>query len=393
MRSKFLTTTFLLLFISIGYLTTDIYLPSLPNISEYFRVNEGDAQLTLFSYLLSFSFAPLIFGPASDHFGRKTVVILGLGVALAATIGCFVSNSIYALIGFRFIQGIGTGAAMISTRSMVVDLFTGKELAKQITYITMFMPIVLAIAPTIGGILQESYGWRSVFLFLIFYLIFLICIILNSKETLKTYSDNPISKIFASYCGILKNRLFLLFGVGLAFPTIGMFAYLTASPFLFQEIVGLSPAEYGVLAIYLGGAIMIASFVNSKLLSRFSIESIMKLGSCCMIASGLLMFAFYYLEIINTWSILLPSLLFYGCVPFSIANAASKSMSHVKENFGAANGVITATQFLAGAFGSLIFSMIPENDALPLSLTYFFVGVISLMVLTYASRKEAYLSK
>ncbi len=230
-NSKFYTTTYLLLLISLGYIATDIYLPSLPALSIYFHVSDSEVQMTLFFYLLSFSLTPLIFGPLSDHVGRKKVLLGGIFISILATFGCLFAQNIYWLIAFRFIQGIGTGAVLISTRATVSDLFTGKALAKQISFITMLMPLVLAIAPTIGGVLQQSFHWQAVFIFLICYMMLIFFCIAFKSESLKNPSNEKISQIFSTYRSILKNRLFLIFGVNYVLPSLGFFAYLTVSPF------------------------------------------------------------------------------------------------------------------------------------------------------------------
>lgn len=110
MNSKFYITTYLLLLISLGYVATDIYLPSLPALSIYFHASDNEVQMTLFSYLLSFSLAPLIFGPLSDHMGRKKILIFGVALGTLSTFGCLFAQSIDWLIIARFLQGIGMGA-------------------------------------------------------------------------------------------------------------------------------------------------------------------------------------------------------------------------------------------------------------------------------------------
>ena len=150
-------TIYLLLLIALGYVVTDIYLPSLPALSAYFHASDREVQITLSSYLLSFSLAPLIFGPLSDKFGRKKVILYGLFISIAATLSCLVAQTIQQFSAFRFLQGVGTGAVMIASRTTASDLFSGTALAKQMSLMTMLMPFVLAIAPVIGGILCLLY--------------------------------------------------------------------------------------------------------------------------------------------------------------------------------------------------------------------------------------------
>jgi DHA1 family bicyclomycin/chloramphenicol resistance-like MFS transporter/DHA1 family 2-module integral membrane pump EmrD-like MFS transporter len=253
---------------------------------------------------------------------------------------------------------------------------------------TMLMPLILAIAPTVGGILQQNYHWQAVFIFLICYMILILICVAFTHESLKNPSTEKVSQIFSKYRSHLKNRLFLVFGVNFVLPSLGFFAYLTASPFLFQEIIGLSPIEYGSLALYVGGTILISGYINLKLVQHFLVTQVLYFGASLIVLAGCLLMFFHMANILTTWSLLLPSLIFFTCMPFCIANAASKSLSLVHSNFGAASALLTTIQFLVGALGSFIFSLISDETALSLAICFIFVGVLSLINLKYACRLE-----
>lgn len=392
MNSNFYSTTILLLLISLGYVATDIYLPSFPALAAYFHASDNDVQMTLFSYLLSFSLTPLIFGPLSDHIGRKKVIFGGILISIAATASCLFSQSISWLIFSRFLQGIGTGAILISSRAMVADLFTGKALAKQMSFMTMLMPLILAIAPTIGGALQESFQWQSIFLFLTVYMMLLLIGVIFKSESLKRTNAMEISQIFSIYRIHLKNRLFLLFGINISLITIGFYSYLTISPFLFQEIIGLSPLEYGALSLYVGAVILITGYINLRLIQYFSLTQILYTGASLILFSGALLLFFHLINILTVWSVLIPSLIFFTSVPFCLANASSKSLSFIHANFGAASALLTSFQFIVGALTSLTFSLISDESAFSLSICFILVGTLSLINLTYACKFEKNLS-
>lgn len=388
-KSKFVTTSYLLILISLGYVASDLYLPALPALAEYFHTSDNNVQLTLFSYLLSFALTPLIFGPLSDHMGRKKVLLGGISLGILASFGCLCAKNIQWLIASRFFQGIGTGAVLISSRATVSDMFTGKALAKQMSLMTMMMPLILAVAPTIGGMLQQNFGWRSVFIFLTCYSILIFFLVLRKPESLHKQNHEDISQIFKKYRVHFANKLFLIYGVNLALPFLGLFAYLTASPFLFQEIIGLSPMQYGSLALLVGATIMFTGYINIRLLNRISPTQILALGSSLIVAGGCLLTFFHIIGVITIWSVLLPSLLFFSCMPFCIANAASKCMALVSSNFGTASALLTTFQFLVGAMGSFVFSLLPHESALSLGICFIVVGMLSLLNLRYASSLEA----
>lgn len=333
--------------------------------------------------------APLVFGPLSDHWGRKKVLLIGMGIAIIATFGCLLALNIYGLIAFRFLQGIGTGAVLIATRASVSDLFVGKALVKQMSFMTMLMPIILAIAPTVGGVLQEAFQWQSIFIFLLCYMIGLLIFVCLRSETLQKVSEEDISQVFLKYRSHLQNRLFLRYGVNFILPSLGIFAYMTVSPFLFQEVIGLSPAEYGSLALYVGLTILVAGYINVKLVQRYEVMTIVKGGSILVILAGALLMIFHVLNILTTWSLLIPFLIFFTCMPFCVTNTASKCMTLVKHNFGAASALLSTMQFLVGALATLLFSLISDETAFSLAVCYMIVGAVSLINLKYICKLES----
>ncbi len=380
-------TIYLLLLIALGYVVTDIYLPSLPALSAYFHASDREVQITLSSYLLSFSLAPLIFGPLSDKFGRKKVILYGLFISIAATLSCLVAQTIQQFSAFRFLQGVGTGAVMIASRTTASDLFSGTALAKQMSLMTMLMPFVLAIAPVIGGILQQQLHWQSVFLFLASYMLVVTIWAALKPETLKNPSNKNLYKIFSSYRIHLRNRLFLVFAINFALPTLGVFAYLSISPFLFQTVLGLSPTQYGILALYAGGTIILTGYINLKLLHYISVTQIICTGIGMMILAGCLLLYFHLLGILTPWSLLLPALIYLTSVPLCVANTAAKAMNLVEDHFGAATALLTSFQFLIASCGSFIASIAYETT-LPLALCFIGVGLLSLINLGFGCRLE-----
>ena len=388
MNIQLLTTLYLLLLISLGYVATDIYLPSLPAMGAYFHAENHEVQRTLFFYLISFSLAPLICGPLSDHIGRKRVILGGLFVAFIATLGCLFSESIEVFIACQCIQGMGTGAVLISGRASLPDLFEGKALAKQMSLATMLMPLILSISPALGGALQQNFQWHAITLFLLGWLLFLCVVALLRKETQKQKSTSPLSQIFSHYRTHLKNPIFLMYGVNFILPAIGLFSYMTVSPFLFQKTLGLSPLEYGSLAFYVGGTILVTGYLNLKLLNHFSTVQILHGGALLMVLSGALLLIFHWIGFLTTWSVLGPSLIFFTCMPLCVSNAAAKAFSLVRSHFGAATALLSCLQFLIGALGSFVSSLFSYENALLLAVLFFGIGCISLVNLTLASRLE-----
>lgn len=383
-----MTTVYILLLSSFGYVATDIYLPSLPSIAAHFGADERGAQLTIVAYLLSFSATPLVFGPLSDSIGRKKVIVMGMAATLIATLLCLFAPTMEVLIAGRLLQGIGAGAVVIAARALVVDLYNGKELARQISYLTMMMPFILTTAPILGGFLQTLFGWRCVFLFLTFYAMGVFIWSLMSKETLATPKEHSLKEVMTTYKGLLNHPSFLYYAMGIVLPSAGAFIYVTVSPFLFQNVIGLNPAEYGLLAIWIGMTIMAAGYLNAQLLHRFQVTSLIRVGFSMIVLGGLLLLFFHFLGILTTWSLMLPVMVFFSCMSFGNANSSAKAMEQISRNYGSAHALIATAQFLFGAMGSFVFSLIPETDALPLALSFIFIGLAAFGFLHLACRHE-----
>lgn len=370
-------TVSLLLLISLGYLATDMYLPSLPAIGEQFQVLDSTVQMTMFVYMISFSLTPLLFGPLSDQIGRKKVILTGLIVLLLGTFGCYLSPTIHWLIFFRFIQGIGGGAIIISSRAMIPDLYQGVELAKKVTQVTMFMPFALAFGPLIGGFMQEHYGWRSVFLLLGVYILLLLVKMRFVDESLKMFSERKAGRALKSYRELLSNKRFVLAVMGLVFPAVGLFAYLAMSSFLFQEVLGLSPLGYGSLSIYIGGAVLASSFFNHRALSYIPVDLIIWTGIGLMTLSGALLMFFHTIGWVTTLTALVPVLCYFSCLPLCISNSISKAMSIIDHSYGSAGALMTTTQFLAGSLGVLVFSQLKVETFLPLAICFLLMSALT----------------
>lgn len=389
MKQNWSFTLYLLLLITLGYAATDIYLPSLPSIGEYFQASDQDVQMTLITYLASFSLSPLIFGPLSDHFGRRKIIFLGLLCSVFTAAACLFASSVEWLSLFRFFQGFGGGAVMIAARATVVDNYSGKELTKQMSTISMLMPLVLAVAPVLGGYLQESFGWESVFLFLTFYMLAVFALfILKGDLSTKHSHDKKLKEAFAIYRSHLTNKMFLSFSLNYILPSIGFFSYLTVSPFLFQDVIGLSPAEYGTTSLFIGAVIITTGLVNLRLIQFFKVTQILQLGACLILLSGLLLLTFHWLDILTKWSVLIPVLIFFCCGPLCSANGASLALRQVRSHFGAASALLNSCQLLTGACTSFIISRFSDQSTLSLACCFIFVAVFSLLNLRLVEEAE-----
>lgn len=382
---------FLLILIlsSIGYIATDIYLPSMPDMVQHFETSNTIVQLTFSVYMFSFCVTPFIVGPISDNIGRKIPILYGLYVSLIATFLCIFAYNIYFLIFARFLQGIGTGMIVSTSRALLPDYFEGEKLRKYFSYISMFMALILAIAPPLGGMIQDASSWRIVFVTMFFYLTLVLILV---KLIMKDYpkkqgSFSGIRHHLASYKALFANQLFMLYTVCTIFTVMGVIAYLTVSPFLLQSLIGLSATEYGFTALSLCGIVFISGFINSRMIHHFSSRTLLISAIILILLSGSLLFIFNQLDLINTYTLLIPALIYFASMPLSISNAAALALNSVQGNYGAATALMTGLQFMGGGISSLLISLSNENSLLPLGICFLVLGLLYMMALMSVKEK------
>lgn len=371
---------FILFLTTVGYVATDIYLPSFPALTAYFNTTNTLVQLTLPGYLLSFALLSLLCGPYSDKVGRRKVILPGLVIGAIATIMIIFAQNIYLLILGRFFQGFGFGAVNVASRAMIADVYEGRDRAKLIAFMGMFIPIVLSCVPPLGGFLQEAYGWRMVFIALLSYVIILTIVSTKSlQETHVKLNDAAMGNFKQGYVALLTNKPFLAYAVIPSFTMMGINAYLTASPYLFQNVLGLSPQEYGYISIALGSMVILGSIINMRALNHFSSEKVLFVSVVFMLASGIALISLHFMNLIQIPYVIASCMIFFMCLNFAFANATALAFSQIDEGFGAATALIACSQTLSAMLISTFISFAPDNDVLPTASVFLFAGGCTLV--------------
>ena len=265
-------------------LSMTLFLPSLPNMTEYFQTDYRVMQLSVAIYLFVNAVLQVIVGPISDFYGRRVVVLWGAVLFLIASLGCLLAPNVELFLFFRMSQAvIVTG--MVLARAIVRDLYPASEAASMIGYVTMGMAVAPMLGPMIGGFLDEAFGWKASFsLFLIIGGITLIISYLDLGETLPARKQNIWSQ-FREYPELFRSHRFWGYCFVAAFSSGVFFAYLGGAPFVGSEIFGLSP---GILGFYFGltaFGYMSGNFLSGRLSVRLGINKMIIIG-CIITLSG-----------------------------------------------------------------------------------------------------------
>jgi len=257
-KQRFLTLLIILSGV-MGVFASDMYVPSLPAIADAFSVSSRWVELTVAWYLFALAGSQLIYGPVSDKFGRRHILLFGLAVMVFGSLLCALAGSITGLIAARFIQGLGAGACLALARAITRDSFSGSDLAYVGSIFSLFAGFIPCVAPVLGGYFQHYLGWQSVFAFLALYSFVVWWLVYKGlPETHQPQSEHSlrISKVLANYAMLLRSRAFMGHVLSAAMAVSGILVYYTMSPFLLQNVLGLSPVAYGWLVLVVACAML-----------------------------------------------------------------------------------------------------------------------------------------
>lgn len=254
---------------AVGPLSVDTYLPSMPEIARVLHTTPLAVQHTLTSYMITFAVMTLWHGAISDALGRRRVILWSTGLYVLATAGCVFAQNITALLILRALQGMTAGAGMVVGRAIVRDMFHGPEAQKLMSQVTLVFAIAPAVAPVIGGWLQVSFGWRSVFVFLLLFgaLAWVLCRQLL-PETLPRERRQPLHPgyLARSYCNVLTSPAFLAACLGMTFNFSAVFLYIMAAPVFVIKHLGLTETSFA----WIFGPVTLGMAGGAWLSSRFA---------------------------------------------------------------------------------------------------------------------------
>ncbi len=380
-------TAILAMLTALGPLSTDFYLPSLPEIVQVMATDIAGAQATLSTFLFGFAAGQLFWGPVSDRVGRKPVLLAGLGLFAVATLACAFAPGVEALATARFVQALGASGPIVLGRAMVRDLYEGARAGRELARMGMIMGLVPAVAPVIGGVLQELYGWRSTFIAsLVFALALAVAIVLLLPETLRVRSPQALSpgSVLRGFGVLLRHRAFRVYVALTALAYAGLFAFISGSAFVLVGFYGLSPFAYG---LSFGGGVLgfiVGTIIAQRLVGRRGLDGVIGLGVACLAGGGLAMLACVALGFGGTLGITLPWALYAAGVGLTMPQAQAAAMMPFPERAGAASSFTGLCQMLFSACVGLLLGALLQGSALPLPLVMSALGVAAL-VLFWAS--------
>ena len=257
-----------------GPFVVDLYLPSLPQLAQFFDTTTSMTQLTLTTAMIGLAVGQLLLGPMSDKFGRKIPLIISLLIYIISTILLIFSPNIETMIVLRAVQGLSSAGSVVISRAVATDLYRGREMTRFFGLLMMINGIAPIISPILGSLLLEYIGWTGVFFFLaiIGIVVLLFCLRLKESLIIEKRLKGSVLSTFFTFGKIIKNRLFMSY-VGIeSFLLAAMFAYISASPFILQSFYGLSAFTFSFCFGANGAALVMGANIGGKLSNRTALS-------------------------------------------------------------------------------------------------------------------------
>ncbi len=294
-------------------ITTDLYLPALPAITDSLGAPVSQAQLTLSALLLAFGISQLVWGPLSDRFGRRPVLLVGLAAYTVAAVASAFAPSMTMLIVWRAVQGAAMGAPVMCARAIVRDLYAPEFGARMISKGLSGLGVLACLSAPMGSLLAQFLGWRAALLALaVAGALTLALIALRFEETVRAPNPDALraGNLVRTWSAILRHHTFWSFALLAAATYGGLFTFLAASSFVLIKVLGVSNAIYGVLMFSNSAAYIAGTVMCRRLLPRFGVRRTVAIGGAFSLVGGTLMGVFALAGVQSVWAIMLPAYLF-----------------------------------------------------------------------------------
>nr|WP_246512270.1 multidrug effflux MFS transporter [Polycladomyces abyssicola] len=355
---------------ALGPLSIDMYLPALPALANDLHTSTSLAQLSLTACLLGLAFGQLLVGPISDIRGRRTPLITSLVVYASASILCALVPSIWALILLRFAQGMAGSGGIVIARAIVRDLYSGSEIARFFSLLMLVNGLAPILAPVIGGQLLRITSWHGVFLVLgILSIAILLTVAFKLPETLPSQyrSEGSLKQTFSTFRGLIKDREFMGFAWSQGLVMAAMFAYISGSPFVLQNIFGVSPQGFSLFFAVNAIGLILASQITGRLVGRISKTKLLTVGIVYAAIGGTALLTAILLGVGLVG--IIPSLfIVVSSVGIVVTTCFSLAMQSQAQSAGSASALLGVIPFVMGAMVAPLVGVGGSDTAIPMGI-------------------------
>ncbi|NEB05142.1 multidrug effflux MFS transporter [Streptomyces sp. SID13726] len=365
-------------------LAMDMYLPSLPEVTDSLHAPATTVQLTLTACLLGMALGQLVVGPMSDRWGRRRPLLAGLAVYVLATALCALAPTVEVLVAFRLLQGLAGAAGIVIARAVVRDLYDGVAMARFFSTLMLIGGVAPVVAPLIGGQILRVTDWRGVFMLLTVIGALLAGLVwAKLPETLPAAERHTggVGEALHSMRRLLADPPFTGYLLTGGFAFAALFAYISASPFVIQEIYGASPQTFSLLFGVNSVGLVIVGQINGKVLvGRVALDKVLGLGLLIVIAAAaaLLLMSTGVFGEVGLVPVAAALFVLMSAMGITLPNAQSLALLRTKHSAGSASALLGTSSFLIGAVASPLVGMAGEDTAVPMAVVQLAAALVAL---------------
>ncbi|MER5380456.1 multidrug effflux MFS transporter [Streptomyces sp. NPDC002688] len=364
-------------------LAMDMYLPALPEVTGSLHAPAATVQLTLTACLAGMALGQLVVGPMSDRWGRRRPLLAGLAVYVVATVLCALATDVGLLVAFRLAQGLAGAAGIVIARAVVRDLYDGVAMARFFSTLMLISGVAPVVAPLIGGQILRVTDWRGVFVVLTAVGIALTAVVwAKLPETLPRAERHGggVGEALRAMRGLLADRVFAGYMLAGGFTFAALFAYISASPFVIQEIYGASPQTFSLLFGANSVGLVIAGQVNGKLLvGRVALEKVLAVGLSLVVlaATALLLMSSGVLGTVGIAPVSAALFVLMSAMGLALPNTQALALMRVRHAAGSASALLGTSSFLIGAIASPLVGIAGERTAVPMAVVQLAAALVA----------------
>ncbi|RKP50022.1 Bcr/CflA family efflux MFS transporter [Cohnella endophytica] len=353
-----------------GPLSLDLYLPALPKLADNLHTSSSYAQLSLTACMIGLSVGQLFAGALSDFRGRRSPLLIGLFIYAIASVLCAFSPSIEVLVALRFVQGLAGSAGIVISRAVVRDMYSGPELTKFFAMLMLVNGAAPILSPVVGGQLLKTMPWEGLFIVLAGWgALTLFAVLFGLPETLPVHKrmTGGLRQTLSTFRKLIGDRTFMGYALAQALITAAMFAYIAGSPFVLQNIYGVSPQMFSLFFAINGLGIIIAGQVTGRLASRVGEKKLFLCGLSIASVGGTMLLLMIMLSA-SLAAILIPLFFVVASVGIVGSTGFSLAMRNHGHAAGSASALLGLLAFLLGGVLAPVVGIAGGENALPMGI-------------------------
>lgn len=365
--------------VALGPLSTDAYVPGLPELAGDLRSSASMTQLTVTTCLIGLAAGQLVAGPMSDALGRRTPLLLGLGVFTAASLLCAAAPNVGTLILFRALQGIGGAFALVIAYACVRDRYAGKAAARYFSLLLLVTGLAPVLSPLAGAQILRVSGWRAIFVALaVLSFVVLLACVRALPESLPPHRRRTSG--LRVYGRLLKDRRLVGYALVNAFVFAAMFAYISGSPFVLQTIHGLSAEQYSVVFAVNASGLVAAAQASGRLVRYVETRSLLAAGVIGAAGGGVALLVSVATGA-GLWPLLASLFAVVASVGLVLPNALTLALENHGDHAGAAAALLGFAQFLFGGLVAPLVGFQGAGSAMPMAAVIAGLGLAGTITL------------